>query len=379
VNRKKKIVVIINDIIRAQEHEWYVMFINRSLFDLEFVLVNSEGSPMDQFLKDHGIPVYHFNSRGKKDLIRLTFRLYLLIRKIKPDIVHTHLFESSLAGLTAARIARVKKRIMTRHYSDYHHIWFPSAVKYDRYLNKLATQIVAISKNVERILVEQENVPEKKVMVIHHGLNMPEYAPGAVSEERIEAIKSKYRIKEHQPVIGTISRFTELKGLQYLIPAFGRLLLSYPNAVLVMANASGDYENEISRLLTGIPENSYRRIKFEEDIAALYRVFDCFVHLPITATAEAFGQTYIEALASKVPSVFTLSGVAPEFAVDHTNCLVVPFKDSDSVYEKMNYILSHPTELKPVVQEGYQNVMEKFSFTTKMNKLERLYSGDGKQ
>ena len=64
------------------------------------------------------------------------------------------------------------------------------------------------------------------------------------------------------------------------------------------------------------------------------------MHVPIDSMSEAFGQTYIEALASRVPSIFTLSGIACEFAKDRVNCLVVPYKDSDSIQLALESIFS---------------------------------------
>jgi hypothetical protein len=61
---------------------------------------------------------------------------------------------------------------MTRHSSDFHHIYFPSAVKYDRFTNWLATDIVAISENVQNILLNWESVNPAKVHLIKHGIDL---------------------------------------------------------------------------------------------------------------------------------------------------------------------------------------------------------------
>ncbi len=218
---KKKVLIVLFCINKAQEHEWFVEFIDRHLFDIEFVLINSKDSPMDLFLKEHHVKTWNFNYSGKKDLPILTWNLYKLMIKNSYDVVHTHLFEANLAGLTAAYLARVPKRILTRHHSDFHHIYFPSSVKYDKYTNRLSTDIVAISENVKNILEKSENVPTSKIHLIHHGIDMRDYFPGAVNEERIQKIRNTYNLHNKSScVVGVISRFIELKGLQYLIPAF---------------------------------------------------------------------------------------------------------------------------------------------------------------
>ena len=127
-------------------------------------------------------------------------------------------------------------------------------------------------------------------------------------------------------------------------------------------------------LLKDIDESSYRLIVFENDIAALYKLFSCFVHIPITASAEAFGQIYLEALVSEIPSVFSLSGVAPEFAVDKENCLVVPFKNREKVAEAIQFILDKGPVLEQMVRNGYKTIETRFDVRTKIHKLEQLYS-----
>lgn len=371
---KIKVLSVLFNIAKAQEHEWFVRFIDRSRFELEFVLINAKGSFMDTFLQNEKVPVHHFTYSGKKDLPSLTWKLFLLMRREHYDIVHAHLFEGTLAGMTAARLAGVKMRISTRHYSDFHHVWFPSAVKYDRFINRQATHLVAISKNVQNILTQYEQVPISKIRLIHHGIDMDDYKPGAVHTDRVQVLRTKYNIPEGTAVVGVISRFIELKGLQYLIPAFREVLTQYPDTVLLLANASGAYKSQVENLLKSIPEKNYRLIVFENDIAALYKLFSCFVHIPISASAEAFGQIYLEALASKVPSIFSLSGVAPEFAIDKKNCLVVPFKDEVKVKEALLYLLNPSTDKEQLIKNGYELVASTFDVRNKIRKLEQLYS-----
>ncbi len=138
---KKKILVIVQNISKAQEHEWFVEYINREIFEFSFLLINSKDTWMDKFLQQRKVPVYNLKYGKKTDLPLLTLKIYRLLRQGKYDIIHTHLFEATLSGLTAAYFAGVRKRIYTRHHSDYHHVWFPSAVKYDRYNNFLATDM----------------------------------------------------------------------------------------------------------------------------------------------------------------------------------------------------------------------------------------------
>ncbi len=372
---KKKILVILYNITKAQEHEWFVKYIDRQRFEIEFVLINGANGYLHQYLEKENVPVHLFQYSGKTDLPFLVFKLFRLIRSRKYHIVHAHLFEGALAGMTAAWLAGSPQRISTRHYSDFHHVNNPSAVKYDRWINSRSTLIIAISENVKNILIQREGVPESKIRLVYHGIDLSDYATDAAKEERMRALRLKYNLEAMHPVIGVISKFIDWKGLQYILPAFAELISKYPDAVLLLLNAHGPYRDHVNSLLENIPERNYRLIQFENDIPALYKILDCFVHVPINESAEAFGQVYIEALASSVPSVFTLSGIASEFIRDQEHAIVVPYKNSTEILVAINKILSDTRRADEMAERGCAVVKARFDVRKKFIALESIYSG----
>lgn len=373
MKERVKLLVVIAEIHKALEHEWFVSLIDRSRIDLEFAMINGKGSKMDLFLLAQGVKVHYFKFRKKVDLIGITAGLYILMKKKKYDIVHAHLIEAYICGMTAAWMARVPKRIITRHHSDLHHVWHPHAVKYDRLINYLCTDIIAISRMVKDILINWENADPRKIHIIHHGLDLSVFERSNVEPDRIEKVRKKYNLEQNSYRIGVISRFTEWKGVQFIIPAFREFVKINPNSILILANAVGNYKKEIISMLKDLPEDNYRLIEFEEDVPALYYNFNCFIHVPVSRESEAFGQVYIESLACRVPSIFTLSGIAEEIAEDKKNCLVVPFKESTPVYNALNYFILNPDKSMQIGNEGYKTVKNEFEVHMKISKLEKLY------
>jgi glycosyltransferase involved in cell wall biosynthesis len=346
--------------------------LDRKRFALSFLLLNPGDSVLETFLRGRGEDVLRIEYRGKKDLPGAIFRIARFLRRRNTRVVHCHLFDACVAGLVGARLAGVEKRLYTRHYATYHQVYFPRAVYYDQFINAQATGIVAISRNVTCAL-RKEGVNPRKVQLVHHGFRLEEF--GKVPAGRVAALQTKYGLASKGPVVGVISRYFELKGIQYVIPAFKRLLDRFPGAHLVLANATGDYTNTIRALLNELPAGSYTEIRFEEDVAALYGLFDVFLHVPINEHLEAFGQTYVEALAAGVPSVFTLSGVAPEFIEDGHNALVVPFCDAEAIYRATARLLDNAPLRQALVARGRSDVQGRFSLRTMIQKLEELYAG----
>jgi glycosyltransferase involved in cell wall biosynthesis len=363
---------IISQVSHSNLFEWTALMLDRKKYRMTFILMHEKETPFEIFLRKEKFNVYRLNFKNKFDIPTCTIHIRNILKKEKISIVHTHLFEGGLAGMAAAKLAGIRKRIHTRHDATIHHDFHPSAVKYDKVVNGLSTHIIAITKNVKQILVEMEDVPENKITIIHHGFRLNEFS--TVGAERKAVLLAKY-FSGQKPefIIGAVSRFIEWKGLQYLIPAFAEVLKKNPGAHLMLANAQGPYETDLDKMLESLPPGSFTKVFFEKDVSALYQLFDVFVHVPVDAQSEAFGQVYIEAMAAGVPSIVTLSGIAPDFIEDSVHALVVPFRDTRSIAEKINALLHDEPLKKQLAQKAKEAIVTEFSIERMITELERCY------
>jgi glycosyltransferase involved in cell wall biosynthesis len=369
---RQKIVYIISDIDKALAFEWIALTLDQDKYALSFILLNPGPSALEVFLQIHKIPVQRIRCAAKKDWPLVWVKLLRLLSVEKPDIVHCHLFAASILGLSVASILSVPKRIYTRHHSDFHFRYFPKGVQWDKWCNRLATKIIAPSSAVVKVLTQMEYVPKDKVVLLPHGFDLTYFAQP--DEQQKAILNQKYNPQQQYPVIGVIARFTELKGIQYIIPAFQQLLASYPNALLLLFNARGDYEQTLNAQLLQLPASSYRCIPFEQELSAVYALFDVFVQASTDETIEAFGQTYVEALAAGVPSVFTLAGIAADFIVDKENALVVPFKSASELFDGLKIILQdEPLRLR-MITKGKTDVQKLFTLPKMIHALDSVYS-----
>lgn len=370
---KKKVTYIISDINKALAFEWIAAYMDKERIDLNFILLNPGDSATEQTLKDMGMPVARITCRGKKDWPVAWFKLYTQLKKDKPHIVHCHLQQACILGLSAAKYAGIPTRIHTRHHSSLHHVYMRKGIFWDKFINKLSTKIVAISGMVKKILVEWEHVSEQKVVYIPHGFLLESFSNP--DQGTVATLRSKYIPEGKGPVIGVISRFTEWKGVQYIIPAFKTVLEEYPHALLLLFNANGDYAAHINTLLQELPTSSYKTISFEKDIAAAYHLMDVFVHTPIDDHSEAFGQIYIESMAAGVPMVATLSGIANDVLVHRQNSWVAEYKNTASVTEGIKALLSD-NELKRSIINNARITANLFSLQRMIDSLIKLYGSN---
>jgi glycosyltransferase involved in cell wall biosynthesis len=371
---KIKVAYIISNISKVIMFEWISNSLDRKKFELIFIFLNETEPEVFNYLQENGFKCYLIRYRTKKDIPISTIKVIRILFSNKIKILHAHLFDASLVGLLAAFILKIPKRIHTRHHSDFHHIYFPTAVKYDNLINWLSTDIIVISKNVFQLLIEKEKYVEGKIKLIYHGFDISSFEKR--EENKIISMQEKWKINPTAVKIGMVSRLIKWKGVDYAIEGFKKLYNENNNIQLIIANAKGepDYVSYIHSLVEILPKNTVIFIDYENDMPTLYHSFSIFLHTPEDETCEAFGQVYIEAMAAKTPSVVTLSGIAVEYIEDRQQSLVVEFKSSDSIYEKLKEIIADDALKTSLVDNGYQKVKSMFSLESMTKQLEKIYS-----
>lgn len=363
---------IISGVHKALSFEWIANELNKEKIELSFILLNSTPSYLHEFLVKNNIESYEIEYFGKRNIFKVFRKVRSLLKSIGSDIVHTHLVDANLIGLTAAKSAGVKKRIFSRHNSTYHRNYSKKGVWFDKLNISLATDILSISENVTEVLTKFDGAPLSKIHLIYHGFDLEKFKNPNKSD--ITELGQKFNELNKRPVIGIISRYMHWKGLQYIIPAFALLLAKHPNALLIVAgSASGDYYAEIKSMLSELPSGSCIETGFVNNLYALYPLFDVFVHTPIDPYIEAYGQIYIESLASGIPSVFTKSGIGREIVKDRENCLEVTFRDSQSIFQAINEVLSNDELKEKIKVGGRETIDDRFELDTMIKSLEKLY------
>jgi glycosyltransferase involved in cell wall biosynthesis len=367
---KQKIVYIISDIDKGLAFEWLHQSF-KSKYQLRFILLGKKETQLFEYLILHKCEVIQIECQSILNVAAF-FKVFWQLFHFRPQIVHTHLIKANLIGLTTAWLLKTKKRIYTRHHALVHHREHKKGLWMDKWCNFIATDIISISQNTSHILTDLEKVPERKIRLIHHGFNLGYFKK--TRTEDVESLRKKWKIPLGQhPVIGVVARYQSWKGIQFIIPAFQRIKELYPQAHLILANAQGGFVHAIHELLLKLPKDSFTEIPFEEDVASMFQLFDIYIHTPIDAQSEAFGQTYVEALASMVPSVFTLSGVAPEFIVHEKNALVCSFQDTEEIFKNMLRLLTEKELCERLKETGVETV-QPFDLPFMTTKLDSLYS-----
>jgi glycosyltransferase involved in cell wall biosynthesis len=296
-------------------------------------------------------------------------RLAGFLRRRRIDILHTHLFDPSVVGLVAGRLAGTPARVVTRHHSDYHtRINRPVHVGLDRLCTRLSHRVIAVSQHTADHLVHTENAPPEKVRVVHNGIDFDRVRVSPSGEDRIRTELGLGR----RPVVLMAARLHPEKGYEHLIRAVPAVAARVPGVTVLVAG-------------TGPLEARYRALAaergcgdailflgFRRDLPDLMAASNVLV---LPSMAEAFGLVAAEALYLGVPVVASRVGGIPEIVDDGLDGLLVPPGDEDALASALVQVLTDPQLHRRLAGAGREKITSRFSFETMVREYETIYDG----
>jgi len=304
----------------------------------------------------------------QNNTLRILWEQILLpikIRKNRLDLFHYTDHAMSL-------IQRMHPIVITVH--DIAYIRFPDLLNksrqvYKKYiLNssiKKADVIVADSHSTKRDIVEFFNVDEKKIKVVHLGV-----------ENRFGPISSveDYRTKNNLPskMILNIGTLEPRKNVVTLIKAFKKLHeIGFKDYVLVIAGEKGWLYNRIFEEIesSGVEQSILLLgVARDEDLPLLYNCADLFVY---PSLYEGFGLPPLEAMACGVPVVTSNTSSLPE-VVGNAGIMVDPH-DINSLSEAMANVLKDK-ELKYRMSRDGLKRSKMFTWKKTVSEVLKIYN-----
>ena len=392
--RRIKVTFVFTHHIRWVPFELAAIHLDKQKFDIDYIILG-ESDPMIGFLKANHIR-YEATSFGDYSNTPETVKfVYEHLIKNKTDIVQTHWFAGSLVGMQAAYYAQVPVRIFHREYPPLRYYNRHPASKH-QLIWECATHLLAATQKSKAGMVE-DGIPAEKITVIPTGFNVQQFED--IQPTSVAALKQRYlgseAFQKRGPIIGVAARYVKWKGVEYVIRAFKEILADHPQALLLLCGSHVDrcqimekmkaatkndivahrYDDVISiyDCLSELPDHSYLEIPFEEDLYAMFKLFDIFVHAPIDSIQETFGQVYVEAMLARVPSVITLSGSALDHAIHRENAWVVDYMNSDQIAEGILTLLSDHELREKITADAFACAKERYSIEALIRQLEDFY------
>lgn len=366
---KLKIVIAINNMAIGGAQKLIVdqfKYFDTKKFDYSLIIL----SKLDEYkdfisLLPTDLKIYQFNFKSFKSFFEW-IKLFLLLYKIRPDLVRTSLF-------MADTIFRIFKPffgyqvISTSHNTHYD---LSKAKKItNKILSYLTYKIVADSNMVANFTAKDEKIDRDKFVTIYNGVDLDEINAAKTDHSIAQGLRSALGIKEEEKIILNIARLVKQKNHKLLIDSFYEFSKSHKNYRLLIVGDGAlraDLDNQIKLL------NIEDKVIFPgstQEIAKFYMISDIFA---VSSFQEGFCLVAMMALAFGRPVVSTKVAGIIEYIEDYKNGLLAEY-DAVDFAAKLSFIadLSHDDLMR------YRNnciaISENFDMKVSAKKYEDLF------
>ncbi|MGH8182830.1 MAG: TIGR03088 family PEP-CTERM/XrtA system glycosyltransferase [Rhodanobacteraceae bacterium] len=264
------------------------------------------------------------NKQPGKDW-RCYFRLWRVLRDLKPDLVHSLNF-GTLDAAPIAKLAGVRRVVHAERGRDASDPRGESR-KYRRmrrWLLPFIDRYLAVSMDLQHWLTDAVGIPPSRVVCIPNGIDVKAFDPAA------RAYGMRPLLGSFAPPgtlwIGTVGRLDPVKDQAGLISAFSDLCEMLPDMrerlrLVVVGEGPQRHALESQIVRTGVSSQICLLGK-RMDVAALLAEFDVFA---LSSIAEGMPGVVLEAMASGLPVVATaVGGVGEVVSAGVTGTLVPP-------------------------------------------------------
>jgi len=222
-------------------------------------------------------------------------------------------------------------------------------------------QTIIHSNNAALRLIEESGLRCERCQLVY-----PAVEPGMLpppTPEQIQTLKGRYGIGD-EPVVLSVARLAADKGQDVLLKAFSRVLISHPDAKLVIGG-DGPLRHDLEVLAHDL--NIEDSIRFAgqiptHEMSAHHQLSLFFVMASRSIKRfEGFGIVYLEAALCERTSVAGNQGGVPEAVENGVTGLLVDPTDANAVTEAIVRLLDDPAYRELLAKAAFERALAQFS------------------
>lgn len=263
------------------------------------------------------------------------------------DILHAH----DPHGLTAAWLVRAHRRsrlVVARR------VAYPlsrAPLSLARY--RAACRIIAVSQFVANSVIAS-GIESKCVAVVYDGVEIPT----ATTMEMRRAARARWKITDHDLLIGCVGYLLPEKGQETLLRALPQIRAQFPNCRVILAG-DGPCRVKLQTLARELRiVDAVIFAGFVEDVELVYRALDLFV---FPSLAEPLGSSLLTAMACGLPVLAVASGGVPEIIENGRNGILVDSPDAPKFATSACQMLNDPGGAARMAKAARETVERRFS------------------
>ena len=347
----------------------------------EVTMISSEGPEVSQLVDQEGCSHIAIKLTRKitpiADLISL-FKLTRILKKIKPDIVHTHTPKAGLIGMWAAKFARVPVRMHTIAGLP----WVESKgvmriiLKWVEKLTAVAACKIYPNSLIQKDFLTKENIARKKMKVLgkgsSNGIDTNYFFSTNEVKYQSNFLRNQVQLKDGDWVWIFVGRIVKDKGIEELLDAFIEFNSSFPTDQLWIV---GEEEMDLDPISKKHQYHLHHHPAvhhwgYQQDIRPYLASAKVLV---FPSYREGFPNVPLQAGAMGCALLLSNINGCNEIVEDGSNGLLVPVKDKVMLLKKMLYLRQHPEKVKDFSEAIQIKIQQNFDRQNIWNLLLKEY------
>lgn len=304
---------------------------------------------------DVEIIALHLNSA--KDFLLASKKYQKLIKRFRPDVVHSHMVHANIFARLNRALCPVPKLICTAHSSNE---GGKARMAAYRLTNRLSDINTNVSQEATQAMISRGAFTKNNVVTVYNGINLNHFNKKPKSTKR----------EQNTLNLIAVGRFTEAKDYPNLINAFAILKKNNNGAIKLTIVGDGELRAEIEALIESLQlEQDITLLGRRSDIPELLSQADIFV---LASKHEGLPTVVIEAMACECYVVATDCGGSAEILGDTGQ--LVPIEDSQALADALQNAIALSVEDRTQNNEKARARVEQlFSLETSVKRWLELY------
>jgi glycosyltransferase involved in cell wall biosynthesis len=323
-----------------------------------------------------GVPVVSLASPGAGRRAWLG-RMTELVGELRPDVVHTTLFEADLAGRRAAARQGVPcvSSIVNTTYEpaqagreNVSRVRLRAAQAVDAYTARKVARFHAVTEHVAQVMSRRLFIPRSKIEVIPRGRE--DAVLGRRTADRRARVRQGLGVGPGDPLIVAVGRQEPQKGLDLLLEAVPAVRARHPGVRVLAAGREGRASADLGDAMrTGDLGGSVTFLGMRDDVPDLLAAADVFA---FPSRWEGAGGSLLEAMALEAPIV-TSDLPTLRQTIDDTVAVLVRPDDAHALAAGILGVLDDPAAASGRAGAGRARFEAEFTIGSGARRMARLY------
>jgi glycosyltransferase involved in cell wall biosynthesis len=302
--------------------------------------------------------------------IKTFIDIYLILKKEKPDIVHTHSSKAGIIGRLVAKLAGVKTIVHTIHgygFNETQNCFIKRLYIFlEKFCALFSNKLIVVTKEDIKKGLHYKISKENKFILIRAGVDTSSYK-NFISGKKF---KESIRLNENTKIVITIGPFKPQKNLKDFINVANEVTKSIKDVVFIIVG-DGEQRKDLESLIKKF--NLVTKVillGWRADIANILTSSDIFV---LTSLWEGLPCSILEAMCCAKPIVTNAIDGIKEIVLDNKTGFLMEPNNYKQMAEKVKYLLLNENISKAMGENGCNLIQEEFDINYALKQHEDLY------